>query len=120
MSELWLRLRGVLRRRWRRLRAGARHRAHRRDAGLLRQQLTWFETYDLALRAFDLSLESTDKDVEAELRRLFLPLSASEMTMTAVAMGVLCRPKFMGSLSPEDIEVMRLDLVMHWRPEMER
>lgn len=101
------------------LRRGARHRAHRRDAGLA-GELSWYECYSVALKALELSLEADDVEVERALARLFLPLSASEMTKTAVAMAVLARPKFMGSVAPEDIEVMRLRLALHWSPEMDR
>lgn len=111
--------RWMVRKRWRRLRSGARHRAHRREAGMTKH-MTWYECYDLALKAFDLALESTAKDVEGELLRLFLPLNASEMTQVAVAMAILGRPSWMGSLKQEDIEVMQLELALIWGPEMER
>jgi hypothetical protein len=103
---------------WWRLRRNARHRAHRREAGLT-GPLSWYECYSLALEALELSLDADGDNVELALSRLFLPLSASEMTKTAVAMAVLARPGFMGSLAAEDIEVMRLQLAMHWEPEMD-
>lgn len=106
-------------RRWRRLRRGARHRAHRREAGMT-SHLSWYECYVLALDAFDLALDASGNDVERELLRLFLPLSASEMTQVAVAMATLGRRGFMDSHKHEDLERMKLQLAWIWTPEMDR
>lgn len=110
--------RWLVRKTWRRLRSGARHRAHRREAGLA-GHISWYECYAMALKAFEVGLESSNEDVERELLRLFLPLNASEMTQVAVAMAVVSRPTFMGTLTPEDVEVMKLDLAVNWLPELD-
>lgn len=81
--------------------------------------MTWFECYDMALKAFDLALESSAKDVERELLRMFRPLNASEMTQVAVAMAILGRPNWMDSHKHEDLERMKLQLAWIWEPEME-
>ncbi|RZU16429.1 hypothetical protein EV645_3994 [Kribbella rubisoli] len=108
-----------VRRRWRRLRSGARHRAQRRAAGMA-GHMTWFECYSMALDAFDLALGPSGGEAERLLLRLFLPLNASEMTQVAVAMAMLGRPGLMDSHQHEDLELMKLQLAWIWTPEMER
>lgn len=104
---------------WRRLRGGARHRAHRREAGLT-GPLTWEDSYCRALDALETSLRADGADAEQALARLFLPLSASEMTMTAVALAVLARPALMDSVTLEGIEEMRFRVAWQWPSEEDR
>lgn len=104
---------------WRRLRSGARHRANRREAGLTRP-LGWEDSYSLALDALEVALQAEAADAEQALARLFLPLSASEMTTTAVALAVLARPSLMDSVTQADIEQMRFQLAWHWESEVDR
>ncbi|MFI5729170.1 hypothetical protein ACIA49_03550 [Kribbella sp. NPDC051587] len=112
------RIRCALRLWWCRRRKGARHRDHRRDAGMT-HELTWYECHSLALKAFEVSLQTSYMEVERELARLFLPLSEYEMTRVALAMAVLARPNFMGWIKQDDIEQMRLFLAVHWQPKMD-
>lgn len=106
-------------RRWRRLRSGARHRAHRREAAMT-AHMSWYECYAMALDAFDLALDSSGGDAERALLRLFLPLNASEMTQVAVAMAILGRPSWLNSHKHEELELMKLQLAWIWTPEMDR
>lgn len=108
-------------RKWRgRVRYRLQYRAMRREAGLDGEQ-SWYACWELALKAFDVVLESGDGEAQDRLQELFRPLTASEMTKTAVAMAVLVGPApFMGGIEAGDVEVMRLTLAVHWAPEGRR
>lgn len=105
---------------WRRLGAGHRYRARRREAGLAATNLSTFECYSRALDAFDMALEGSASETELALIRFLLPLNASELIEVATAMAMLGRPLYMDSHNHADIERMKLHLTLLWTPEWER
>ncbi|MFC0623220.1 hypothetical protein [Kribbella deserti] len=81
--------------------------------------MSWEDAYSWALDALEVSRKAGPVEAERVLARLFVPLSASEMTMVAVALAVLARPQLMDSASAEKIEEMRFWVAYSWAARAE-
>lgn len=96
---------------WRRLRKGARHRAHRREAGLTKR-LSSEDCYAWAIEAYEIALDAEGiPEAEEALARLFLPLDEVEMTRVAITLASLTRTKMTDTRF--GVEWLRFQIA-HW------